>query len=75
MLVSFPRSDVLAWLLFLCSRLALRENILRLNGSDIRPRCDFYHYSRNMACLKCNIGRLEDQPTSEYQEHMWRRES
>ncbi|KAF1871086.1 hypothetical protein Lal_00020820, partial [Lupinus albus] len=35
--------------------------------------CDFYNYSSNMACLKCNIGRLEDQPTSEYEEHMWRR--
>jgi len=26
-----------AWLLFLYTGLALRENILRVNGSDIRP--------------------------------------
>ena len=28
---------VQAWLLFLYTSLALRENILRVNGSDIRP--------------------------------------
>ncbi|OIW03615.1 hypothetical protein TanjilG_06124 [Lupinus angustifolius] len=36
------------------------------------PKCDFYNYSRNMSCLKCNTGCPKDQPTSEYEEHMWR---
>ncbi|OIW20154.1 hypothetical protein TanjilG_02134 [Lupinus angustifolius] len=37
------------------------------------PKCDFYNYSKNMACLKCNTGRPGDQPTCEYEEHVWRR--
>ncbi|XP_047329030.1 transmembrane protein 120 homolog [Impatiens glandulifera] len=33
-----------AWLLFLYTGLALRENILRINGSDIRPWWIYHHY-------------------------------
>ncbi|RAL51516.1 hypothetical protein DM860_011018 [Cuscuta australis] len=33
-----------AWLLFLYTCLALRENILRVNGSDIRPWWVYHHY-------------------------------
>ncbi|XP_076921589.1 uncharacterized protein LOC143583053 [Bidens hawaiensis] len=33
-----------AWLLFLYTALALRENILRVNGSDIRPWWIYHHY-------------------------------
>ncbi|KAJ3692628.1 hypothetical protein LUZ60_011723 [Juncus effusus] len=33
-----------AWLLFLYTNLALRENILRINGSDIRPWWMYHHY-------------------------------
>ncbi|KAL1069552.1 hypothetical protein V6Z11_D12G274300 [Gossypium hirsutum] len=33
-----------AWLLFLYTGLALRENILRSNGSDIRPWWIYHHY-------------------------------
>ncbi|XAR71551.1 hypothetical protein NMG60_11017886 [Bertholletia excelsa] len=33
-----------AWLLFLYTGLALRENILRVNGSDIRPWWIYHHY-------------------------------
>ncbi|KAL3521739.1 hypothetical protein ACH5RR_019888 [Cinchona calisaya] len=33
-----------AWLLYLYTGLALRENILRVNGSDIRPWWIYHHY-------------------------------
>ncbi|CAK9187745.1 unnamed protein product [Ilex paraguariensis] len=33
-----------AWLLILYTSLALRENILRVNGSDIRPWWIYHHY-------------------------------
>ncbi|KAF1881518.1 hypothetical protein Lal_00021497 [Lupinus albus] len=46
-----------------------------LEYANFSSRCAFYNYSRNMACLKSNIGRLEHQPTSDYEEHMWRRSS
>ncbi|CAN1177854.1 Transmembrane protein 120 homolog [Linum perenne] len=36
-LPAFPVQLYQAWLLFLYTGLALRENILRVNGSDIRP--------------------------------------
>ncbi|KAK5832674.1 hypothetical protein PVK06_016477 [Gossypium arboreum] len=39
--ISFPAmvSAWIAWLLFLYTGLAMRENILRANGNDIRPCC------------------------------------
>ncbi|RVW46701.1 hypothetical protein CK203_113650 [Vitis vinifera] len=39
-LPTFPVQLYQAWLLFLYTGLALRENILRVNGSDIRP-CNY----------------------------------
>ncbi|XP_024385130.2 uncharacterized protein, partial [Physcomitrium patens] len=33
-----------AWLLFFYTSLAMRENILRVNGSDIRPWWVYHHY-------------------------------
>ncbi|KAK1325093.1 hypothetical protein QJS10_CPA01g00473 [Acorus calamus] len=40
-----------AWLLFLYTCLALRENILRVNGSDIRPWWIFHHYCAMLMAL------------------------
>ncbi|XP_027357877.1 zinc finger protein VAR3, chloroplastic isoform X2 [Abrus precatorius] len=36
-------------------------------------KCNFYNYARNMACLKCNTERPKEQPTSGYEDHVWRR--
>ncbi|MFQ6660396.1 hypothetical protein Gotur_028937 [Gossypium turneri] len=44
-LPAFPVQLYEAWLLFLNTGLALRENILRANGSDIRPWCFIHCYS------------------------------
>ncbi|XP_028098080.1 transmembrane protein 120 homolog isoform X1 [Camellia sinensis] len=44
-LVDLPSKLVFqAWLLILYTGLALRENILRVNGSDIRPWWIKHHY-------------------------------
>ncbi|XP_020598730.1 transmembrane protein 120 homolog [Phalaenopsis equestris] len=40
-----------AWLLFLYTSLALRENILRVNGSDIRPWWVYHHYCAMLMAL------------------------
>ncbi|TVU42759.1 hypothetical protein EJB05_09180, partial [Eragrostis curvula] len=40
-----------AWLLFLYTTLALRENILRVNGSDIRPWWILHHYCAMLMAL------------------------
>ncbi|KAK7314644.1 hypothetical protein VNO77_33171 [Canavalia gladiata] len=37
------------------------------------PTCDFYNYARNKACMKCNTERPKQQPTGDYEEHVWRR--
>ncbi|XP_073220258.1 uncharacterized protein [Cicer arietinum] len=37
------------------------------------PKCDFYNYARNTSCLKCNTKHQKVQPTSEDEEHIWRR--
>ncbi|KAM7531530.1 hypothetical protein LguiB_034940 [Lonicera macranthoides] len=44
-LPAFPVQLYQAWLLFLYTGLALRENILRVNGSDIRPCSESQVYS------------------------------
>ncbi|KAK8266915.1 hypothetical protein V6Z12_D12G278000 [Gossypium hirsutum] len=49
-LPAFPVQLYQAWLLFLYTGLALRENILRSNGSDIRPWWIYHHY-----CPSCTI--------------------
>ncbi|XP_024397659.1 uncharacterized protein [Physcomitrium patens] len=40
-----------AWLLFFYTSLALRENILRVNGSDIRPWWVYHHYCAMVMAL------------------------
>ncbi|KAF7833855.1 transmembrane protein 120-like protein isoform X1 [Senna tora] len=50
-LPAFPVQLYQAWLLFLYTGLALRENILRVNGSDIRPWWIYHHYCAMIMAL------------------------
>lgn len=51
-----------AWLLFLYTNLALRENILRVNGSDIRPWWIYHHYFAMMMTLVSLTWEIKGQP-------------
>jgi hypothetical protein len=51
-----------AWLLFLYTGLALRENILRVNGSDIRPWWIYHHYFAMAMALISLTGEIEREP-------------
>ncbi|KAK9051671.1 hypothetical protein SSX86_028299 [Deinandra increscens subsp. villosa] len=51
-----------AWLLFLYTALALRENILRVNGSDIRPWWIYHHYCAMGMALISLTWEIEKQP-------------
>ncbi|XP_076904550.1 uncharacterized protein LOC143560028 [Bidens hawaiensis] len=51
-----------AWLLFLYTGLALRENILRVNGSDIRPWWIYHHYCAMVMALISLTWGIERQP-------------
>ncbi|KAF5810916.1 hypothetical protein HanXRQr2_Chr04g0175271 [Helianthus annuus] len=51
-----------AWLLFLYTGLALRENILRVNGSDIRPWWIYHHYCAMLMALISLTWEIERQP-------------
>ncbi|KAK1399373.1 transmembrane protein 120-like [Heracleum sosnowskyi] len=51
-----------AWLLFLYTGLALRENILRVNGSDIRPWWIYHHYCAMAMALISMTWEIEKQP-------------
>ncbi|KAG8086791.1 hypothetical protein GUJ93_ZPchr0010g9761 [Zizania palustris] len=51
-----------AWLLFLYTTLALRENILRVNGSDIRPWWMFHHYCAMLMALISLTWEIKGQP-------------
>ncbi|KAD3068765.1 hypothetical protein E3N88_36645 [Mikania micrantha] len=51
-----------AWLLFLYTGLALRENILRVNGSDIRPWWIYHHYFAMLMALISLTWEIERQP-------------
>ncbi|KVH89496.1 transmembrane protein 120 homolog [Cynara cardunculus var. scolymus] len=51
-----------AWLLFLYTGLALRENILRINGSDIRPWWIYHHYCAMVMALISLTWEIERQP-------------
>ncbi|KAL4585675.1 hypothetical protein LXL04_010299 [Taraxacum kok-saghyz] len=51
-----------AWLLFLYTGLALRENILRVNGSDIRPWWIYHHYFAMAMALISLTWEIERQP-------------
>ncbi|XP_052165095.1 uncharacterized protein LOC127782070 isoform X1 [Oryza glaberrima] len=51
-----------AWLLFLYTTLALRENILRVNGSDIRPWWMCHHYCAMLMSLISLTWEIKGQP-------------
>ncbi|XP_073012293.1 uncharacterized protein [Typha latifolia] len=51
-----------AWLLFLYTSLALRENILRVNGSDIRPWWIYHHYFAMLMALVSLTWEIKGQP-------------
>ncbi|XP_010276209.1 PREDICTED: transmembrane protein 120 homolog [Nelumbo nucifera] len=51
-----------AWLLFLYTSLALRENILRVNGSDIRPWWIYHHYCAMAMALISLTWEIKGQP-------------
>ncbi|XP_057507443.1 uncharacterized protein LOC130790498 [Actinidia eriantha] len=51
-----------AWLLFLYTGLALRGNILRVNGSDIRPWWIYHHYFAMLMALISLTWEIEREP-------------
>ncbi|OIW12802.1 hypothetical protein TanjilG_24735 [Lupinus angustifolius] len=61
-LPAFPVQIYLAWLLFLYTGLALRENILRVNGSDIRPWWIYHHYCAMVMALVSLTCGIKGQP-------------
>ncbi|KAJ0049459.1 hypothetical protein Pint_14957 [Pistacia integerrima] len=61
-LPAFPVQLYQAWLLFLYTGLALRENILRLNGSDIRPWWVYHHYCAMLMALVSLTWEIKGQP-------------
>ncbi|XP_062074765.1 uncharacterized protein LOC133778761 [Humulus lupulus] len=61
-LPAFPVQLYQAWLLFLYTGLALRENILRANGSDIRPWWIYHHYCAMLMALVSLTWEIKGQP-------------
>ncbi|XP_012086582.1 transmembrane protein 120 homolog isoform X2 [Jatropha curcas] len=61
-LPAFPVQLYQAWLLFLYTGLALRENILRANGSDIRPWWIYHHYCAMIMALVSLTWEVKGQP-------------
>ncbi|KAB5534888.1 hypothetical protein DKX38_017974 [Salix brachista] len=61
-LPTFPVQLYQAWLLFLYTGLALRENILRANGSDIRPWWIYHHYCAMIMALVSLTWEIKGQP-------------
>ncbi|KAH7560824.1 hypothetical protein ACOSP7_016759 [Xanthoceras sorbifolium] len=61
-LPAFPVQLYQAWLLFLYTGLALRENILRLNGSDIRPWWIYHHYCAMLMAIVSLTWEIKGQP-------------
>ncbi|XP_044485401.1 transmembrane protein 120 homolog isoform X2 [Mangifera indica] len=61
-LPTFPVQLYQGWLLFLYTGLALRENILRLNGSDIRPWWIYHHYCAMIMALVSLTWEIKGQP-------------
>ncbi|KAH9774763.1 TMPIT-like protein [Citrus sinensis] len=61
-LPAFPVQLYQAWLLFLYTGLALRENILRINGSDIRPWWIYHHYCAMLMALVSLTWEIKGQP-------------
>eukprot|EP00250_Pteridium_aquilinum_P009305 c18583_g2_i1 orf=144-1316(+) len=59
-----------AWLLFFYTSLALRENILRINGSDIRPWWVYHHYcAMLMAVVSLTWDFKGEHPHCEQKQH------
>ncbi|KAK9705478.1 hypothetical protein RND81_07G060200 [Saponaria officinalis] len=58
----FPVQLYEAWLLFLYTGLALRENILRVNGSDIRPWWIYHHYCAMVMAIVSLTWEIRGQP-------------
>ncbi|KAK5777827.1 hypothetical protein PVK06_045794 [Gossypium arboreum] len=61
-LPAFPVQLYQAWLLFLYTGLALRENILRSNGSDICPWWIYHHYCAMAMALVSITWEVKGQP-------------
>ncbi|XVF12802.1 hypothetical protein REPUB_Repub08aG0151300 [Reevesia pubescens] len=61
-LPAFPVQLYEAWLLFLYTGLAVRENILRANGSDIRPWWIYHHYCAMVMALVSLTWEIKGQP-------------
>lgn len=59
---AFPVQLYQAWLLFLYTGLALRENILRVNGSDIRSWWIYHHYCAMVMALVSLTWEIKGQP-------------
>ncbi|XP_056173676.1 uncharacterized protein LOC115689984 isoform X3 [Syzygium oleosum] len=59
---TFPVQLYQAWLLFLYTGLALRENILSINGSDIRPWWIYHHYCAMIMALVSLTWEIKGQP-------------
>ncbi|CAL9106381.1 unnamed protein product [Musa textilis] len=57
-----------AWLLYLYTTLALRENILRVNGSDIRPWWIYHHYCAMLMALISLTWEIRRQPDCAYKQ-------
>ncbi|KQJ92832.1 transmembrane protein 120 homolog [Brachypodium distachyon] len=51
-----------AWLLFLYTSFALRENVLLVNGSDIRPWWIYHHYLAMLMALVSLTWEIKGQP-------------
>ncbi|KAF9603764.1 hypothetical protein IFM89_037850 [Coptis chinensis] len=61
-LPALPVQMYQAWLLFLYTSLALRENILRVNGSDIRSWWIYHHYCAMVMALVSLTWEIKGQP-------------
>nr|XP_043618036.1 transmembrane protein 120 homolog [Erigeron canadensis] len=59
---AFPVQLYQAWLLFLYAGLSFRENILRVNGSDIRPWWIYHHYCAMTMALISLTWEIEKEP-------------
>lgn len=60
---AFPVQLYQAWLLFFYTSLVLRENILRVNGSDIRPWWIYHHYCAMVMALVSLTWEIKGQPS------------
>ncbi|KAJ7532297.1 hypothetical protein O6H91_14G081500 [Diphasiastrum complanatum] len=57
------------WLLFFYTSLALRENILRINGSDIRPWWVYHHYFAMLTSIVALTWRVQGEPNCIQKQH------